>query len=91
MLDREGYLEWEAHMGFNVKRGGLARAAAALGVSPETIRRLRKGEVKDFKGVYSRHLALAMSAIAAGLEPWESAEQQRGRARTKPSVYRAND
>lgn len=72
MLDRQGYLEWEARMGFNTKKGGMSRAAAALGVSPETIRRLREGEVKDAKGVYSRERALAMAALAMGLEPWQS-------------------
>lgn len=87
MLDRQGYLEWEVQMGFDKKNGGLSRAAAALGVSPETIRRLRKGEVKDFKGVYSRHLALAMAAIAMGLEPWESSQRRHQRMASNLGLY----
>jgi hypothetical protein len=63
-LDRDAYLAWEKHMGFD-RHGGAARAAEALGVSTETIRRLRTGA-----GEYSAMLALAMMALAAQLPPW---------------------
>ena len=66
-LVREDYLAWEKSMGFD-GYGGRERAAEALGVTVETVRRLRQG-----KGSYTRQLALAMMALKVGLPPWPGA------------------
>lgn len=65
MMTKTDYLDWEKRLGFD-RHGGRSLAAKALGVSPETIRRLRTGD-----GDYgSRTLALAMTAVALDLPPW---------------------
>ena len=68
-VTRDGDLAWEKRMGFD-RHGGAQRAADALGVSTETIRRLRTGAAS-----YDRALALALSAIALGVPPWPVADE----------------
>lgn len=64
-MTKEDFIDWMTKMGFD-RHGGRAEAAAALGVTPETVRKLCNGA-----GRYDdRLLQLAMSAIASNLPPW---------------------
>jgi hypothetical protein len=63
-MTRHDYLAWEKHVGFE-GHGGAKQAAEALGVSTATIRRFRYEDAS-----LSKTLRLAMTAIAASLDPW---------------------
>jgi len=65
MEDKEIFKAWMAEMEWN-KRGGIAKAAAALGKNRRSIERYRDGEA-----ALPHETRLAMTALAQGLLPWD--------------------
>ena len=65
MEDKEIFKAWMAEMEWS-KRGGIAKAAAALDKNRKTIERYRDGEA-----ALPRETRLAMTALAQGLLPWD--------------------